>query len=316
MTVYLDDDFVAAHLSTSEAFDCVERSFRLLADGTATNAIRRRSQSGNAVLNVMWALAPTEGTMGVKSYPVVRTDVTQGTVLTLLLYSMETGELLSVMKADRLGQIRTGAATAVASAALARPESEVLAIFGTGYQAETQVRALAAAMPGLNAVRVVGRSAARRDAFIERMGAELRLEMVADEPEHAASVADVIVTATGSAEPVLRGAWLRPGTHINAVGSNVITKREVDREVLERSAVIVVDDRDVARADCGDLVANDWEVGSVGTVGEVLTGRIPGRSSADDITLFESQGLALQDVVCGALLLSRARERGLGLTIA
>jgi len=316
VTVYLDDDFVAAHLSTSEAFDCVERSFRLLADGTATNAIRRRSQSGNAVLNVMWALAPTEGTMGVKSYPVVRTDVTQGTVLTLLLYSMETGELLSVMKADRLGQIRTGAATAVASAALARPESEVLAIFGTGYQAETQVRALAAAMPGLNAVRVVGRSAARRDAFIERMGAELRLEMVADEPEHAASVADVIVTATGSAEPVLRGAWLRPGTHINAVGSNVITKREVDREVLERSAVIVVDDRDVARADCGDLVANDWEVGSVGTVGEVLTGRIPGRSSADDITLFESQGLALQDVVCGALLLSRARERGLGLTIA
>ena len=253
--------------------------------------------------------------MGVKSYPVVRTDVTQGTVLTLLLYSMETGELLAVMKADRLGQIRTGAATAVATVAMARPESEVLAIFGTGYQAETQVRALAAAMPSLRTVRVVGRSAARRDSFIERMGAELRLEMAAEEPERAASVADVIVTATGSAEPVLRGAWLQPGTHVNAVGSNVLTKREIDREVLERAAVILVDDRDVARADCGDLAANDWDVDSVGTIGELLTGRSPGRSSADDITLFESQGLALQDVVCGALLLSRARERGLGLPI-
>jgi ornithine cyclodeaminase/alanine dehydrogenase len=316
VTVYLDDEFVGTHLSTAEAFDCVERSFRLLADGSATNAIRRRSQSGTAVLNVMWALAPTEGTMGVKSYPVVRTDVTQGTVLTLLLYSMETGELLAVMKADRLGQIRTGAATAVATVAMARPESEVLAIFGTGYQAETQVRALAAAMPNIRSVRVVGRSAARRDSFIQRMSTELRLEFAPAEPEAAASAADVIVTATGSADPVLCGAWLRPGVHVNAVGSNVLTKREVDREVLERAALILVDDRDVAQADCGDLVANGWDVHSVGTVGELLTGRTPGRSSDDDITVFESQGLALQDVVCAALLMSRAREQGLGLRIA
>ncbi|RNE63975.1 ornithine cyclodeaminase family protein [Cryobacterium tepidiphilum] len=315
MTVYLDDEFVGTHLTTADAFDCVERSFRLLADGSATNAPRRRSQSGTAILNVMWALAPTEGVMGVKSYPVVRTDVTQGAVLTLLLYSMETGELLSMMKADRLGQIRTGAATAVATVAMARPESEALTIFGTGYQAESQVRSLVGAMPHLRTVRVVGRSVAKRDAFIERMSAELDLEVVAGEPEAAASVADIIVTATGSSEPVLHGAWLRPGTHVNAVGSNVLTKREIDRDVLERASLILVDDREVARADCGDFAANDWDVDSAGTVGQLLTGRIPGRGSAEDITVFESQGLALQDVVCGALLMSRARERGLGLPI-
>lgn len=314
-TIYLDDDFVGSHLGTGEAFDRVDRAFRLLADGAATNAPRRRSQSGAAVLNVMWALAPTEGVMGVKSYPVVRTDVTQGAVLTLLVYSMETGELLSVMKADRLGQIRTGAATAVATVAMARPESEVLAIFGTGYQAESQVRALADAMPALRTVRVLGRSPSHRDAFIDRMRAELDLEVVADEPQAAASVADIIVTATGSAEPVLHGDWIRPGTHLNAVGSNLLTKREVDRRMLERAAVILVDDRDVASADAGDLAANGWPVEEVGALGDLLTGRITGRNSDDDVTVFLSQGLALQDVVCAAPLVARAREEGLGLPI-
>lgn len=316
MTFYLDDDSVSSQLSTRDAFDCVDRAFRLLADGAAMNAVRRRSQAGDAVLNVMWALAPTEGVMGVKAYPVVRAGTTQGTVLTLLVYSTETGELLAVMKADRLGQLRTGAATAVATMALARRDAEILSVYGTGFQAETQIKALVDVLPQLRSIRIVGRSAERRDAFITRMRNELDVEIREDSPENAARAADVIVTATGSTDPVIQGAWIQLGTHINAVGSNVATKREVDRELLEKAAVILVDDRDVAAMDCGDLIANGWDQSTVGTVGDVLVGRTRGRRSPDDVTLFESQGIALQDVVCAALVISRATEQGLGRLIA
>ncbi|MDO8562378.1 MAG: ornithine cyclodeaminase family protein [Candidatus Limnocylindria bacterium] len=316
MTFYLDDETVSSLLSTRDAFVCVDRAFRLLADGAAVNAVRRRSQAGDAVLNVMWALAPTEGVMGVKAYPVVRAGTTHGTVLTLLVYSVETGELLAVMKADRLGQLRTGAATAVATMALARRDAEVLSVYGTGFQAETQIRALVDVLPRLRSIHVVGRSAERRDAFIARMRNELDLDIREDGPESAARAADVIVTATDAADPVIRGAWIRPGTHVNAVGSNVATKREVDRALLEKAALILVDDRDVAAVDCGDLIANGWDQSTVGTVGDVLVGRTGGRESPDDVTLFESQGIALQDVVCAALVISRATEQGLGLLMA
>lgn len=316
MPLYLDDDVVASQLSSQDAYACVERAFRLIADGSATNAVRQRSQSGTAVMNVMWALAPTEGVMGVKAYPVVRRDVSQGSVLTLLLYAIDTGELLSVINADRLSQIRTGAATAVATKAMARSDAEVLSVYGTGLQAETQIKALVSALPHLRSVHVVGRNVERRDEFIARIREELNVDVREDEPESAARVADVIVTATGSADPVIRGSWLKAGTHVNAVGSNMAIKREVDRAVLEKATLILVDDRDVAQTECGDLIANGWDPASVGTIGELLAGNIPGRTSPEDITVFESQGLALQDVVCAAFIVRRATEKGLGLRIA
>lgn len=315
MAVYLDDDVVMSQLGTADAFACVERAFRLLSDGKAVNAPRLRSAIGSAVLNVMWAMAPSEGVMGVKSYPIVHEDTTQGVVLNLLVYSIDTGELLAMMKADRLGQLRTGAATAVASKALARGDAKNLAVYGTGFQAETQIKALTAAMPGLEVVNVVGRNENHRDSFIARMRDEVDVDIRKSDAEPAARSADIIVTATNSADPVVLGDWIAPGTHINAVGSNAPTKREVDRAVLEKAAVVVVDDLEVAAIDCGDLLVNEWDLGSVGTVGDLLTGRIPGRQSPEDITLFESQGIALQDIVCAGLVISRAAERGLGFRI-
>lgn len=316
MTLYLDDGEVSSLLSRADALDCVERAFRLLAAGEATNAVRRRSQTGDATLNVMWALAPTEGIMGVKAYPVVRAGGGQGAVLTLLAYSIQTGELLAVIKADRLGQLRTAAATAVATRALVRADAETLSVYGTGFQAEAQIRALVDILPGLVSIRVVGRDPERRDAFVDRMGGELGVEVRPDGSESSARAADVIVTATGSAAPVIRGAWIGPGTHINAIGSNAATKREVDLELLERAAVIVVDDRDVAAVDSGDLIANGWDQRTVGTVGDLLLGQGRGRETPGDITLFESQGIALQDVVCAAWIISRAKQQGVGMRIA
>lgn len=307
MAIYLDDDAVSAHLSTADAYECVERAFTLLARGEATNAPRRRSVAGGATLNVMWAIAPTAGVMGVKAYPVVRADTTQGAVLSLLVYSTLTGELLGMLKADRLGQLRTGAASAVATRALARPDSEVLALFGAGFQAQTQLCAVAAVLPSLRSVRVISRGEERRAAFIAQMREKLGIEITAASPEEAVRAADVIITATGSADPVFEGGWVRPGAHVNAVGSNSPVKREVDRTLLERAGVLVTDDPEVAALDCGDLLMNGWDPSAVPTLGDVLTGRVVGRRDQDEITVFESQGLAIQDVVCAALVLSRSR---------
>jgi ornithine cyclodeaminase/alanine dehydrogenase len=312
MTLYLDDDVVSALLPMHDAIPCVDKAFRLLADGAASNAVRRRTSLGGTTLNVMWAMAPTEGVFGVKEYPVVRQDVTQGVTLTLLLHAFDSGELLAVMRADLLGRIRTGAASAVATRALARPDSHVLAVYGSGFQAETQVLAVANVLPDLRAVRVVGRDEQRRDRFIGRLRAQLAVEVLPSAAREAAEQADVIVTATGSAQPVLLGGWVRPGTHINAVGSNVATKREIDRSLLERAALVVVDDRGVAAQECGDLIANSWGLSDVVALGDVLTQRATSRSSTDEITLFESQGLALQDVVCAGLVYARAVDGAMG----
>lgn len=306
MTVHLSDADVARLLPLNDAISCTERAFRLLAAGTALNEGRQRSELSGATLNVMWALAPAEGVLGVKSYTVVRKDVSQGTTLTLLLYSTSTGELLAVMEANRLGQLRTGAASVVATQVLARPSVRRLALFGTGFQAEYQLRAMAAAFDGLESVRVVGRNPERRAAFIADMRRVLPLDIEAAAPEEAVRNADVIVTATGSAEPVLHGDWLPLGVHINAVGSNVPAKAELDRCALERCSRIVVDDRDNAARECGDLLRHGWPTTAATSLGDILVGVAEGRQSETDITLFESQGLAIQDVVCAALVHRRA----------
>jgi ornithine cyclodeaminase/alanine dehydrogenase-like protein (mu-crystallin family) len=312
MTLYLDDDDVVALLPMEDAVACVDSAFRLLSDASAVNEVRHRTETPDVALNVMWAIVPSAGVLGVKSYSVVRRDVSQGAVLTLLLYSVETGELLSVIKADRLGQLRTGAATAVATRTLAGPHAETLAIYGTGFQAETQVLALAATVPGLRTARVVGRSPERRDEFTARMRTLVHVDVGTAEPEEAARGADIVVTATGSAEPVVRGDWLTPGSHVNAVGSNLATKRELDRALLKRASVIVVDDHAAALNECGDLIANGWDQDEVVALGDVLTGRAAGRRDHSEVTVFESHGLAVQDVACAALVHERAVAAGVG----
>lgn len=316
MTLYLDDDDVAALLPMEDAVECVDSAFRMLSDASAVNEVRHRTETPDLALNVMWSVVPSAGVLGVKSYSVVRRDVSQGAVLTLLLYSVDTGELLSVIKADRLGQLRTGAATAVATRTLASPHAETLAVYGTGFQAETQVMALAVTVPSLRTVRVVGRSPERRDDFIERMRGLVDIDVGAAEPEEAARGADLLVTATGSGDPVVRGDWVSTGSHVNAVGSNLATKRELDRTLLGRASVIAVDDHDTALKECGDLIANDWEQDEVVALGDVLTGRAPGRRADSEVTLFESHGLAVQDVTCAALVHERAVAAGMGRHLA
>lgn len=312
MSLLLREADVEVLLPILEAIESVEQGFQLLGAGEATNYPRQRGNSPGATLNVMWAMAPTLGAMGVKVYPIVRTDVTQGSSFTFLLYGLPEGKLEAVIEADTLGQRRTGAASAVATRHLARPESETLAIFGAGWQAESQVEAVVRVLPRLRRVFVVGRSVERRDRFIEKMRGNLKLPVAPAGPEEAVRAADVIITITGSSEPVFDGAWLREGTHVNAAGVSFPNKRELDSETLRRAARVVADSAEAARIDGGDILLNDFEWDRMEELGPIIAGRLPGRRTEEEITVFESHGLALEDLVCAVKVLARARESGIG----
>jgi alanine dehydrogenase len=315
MPLLLRETDVEKLLPIPEAVGAVEHAFKMLGLGEAVNCPRRRAKARGAVLNVMWAIAPALGVMGVKSYPIVRTDVTQGSSLTLVLYGLPDGKLEAIFEADTLGQRRTGAASAVATKYLARPESEVLAVFGAGWQAESQVTAVAQVLPRLRRVLVVGRSEQKRDKFVAKISSEVGLPVEGAASEEAVRAADVIITITGSAEPLFDGAWLKPGTHINAAGSNFADKRELDAETVRRAARVVADSAEVARLESGDLISNgfDWE--RLDELGSVVVGEVPGRRTEKEITIFESQGLALEDLACAAEVLRRARAAGAGVAL-
>jgi ornithine cyclodeaminase/alanine dehydrogenase-like protein (mu-crystallin family) len=191
---------------------------------------------------------------------------------------------------------------------------------GTGAQARTQLQAIARVRP-VALVKAYSRTPARREAFADDMVQELGAEVVAvDSPEEAVAEVDVIVTITPAREPVLRGAWLRPGVHINAAGSNAAGRRELDEEAVGRAARVVVDARDQAMVEAGDLLAPiragrlSWE--QVEELGPIVAGAAPGRRSNEEITLFESQGIALEDVATMSLIYTRARDARRGEEIA
>jgi ornithine cyclodeaminase/alanine dehydrogenase-like protein (mu-crystallin family) len=250
--------------------------------------------------------------MGLKAYATVRGSAK----FVVLLFSTETGALLAVIEADRLGQMRTGAASGVATKYLARPDADRVGCYGTGWQARSQLEAVCA-VRRVREIRVYGRDPERRARFAEEMTSGLGVSVTAVErPEAAARDASILVTITGSKTPVLEGRWIAPGAHVNAAGSNALQRAELDVEAVRRAGLVVTDSLEQARLECGDLVVPieqgviRWE--DVRELGEVVAGKRPGRRSPEEITLFESQGVAMEDVAVAARLVARARERQAG----
>lgn len=315
MVLFLADDDVSRLLDADTAYSAAYEAFGLLGSGTATNGVRQRTVHGGATMNVMAAVAPTLEVMGVKTYPVVRTDVSQGSAFTLQLFSLATGGLTTVLRAGTLGNRRTGAATAVATSALARADSTVLTVFGTGWVAREQVAATFHQLPGIERVIAVGRSPERLTAFCADVEERTGRPVTPGAPEPAVRAADVVITATGSHTPVFDGSWLQPGTHVNAVGSNYAQKQEIDRTAVASAGGIFVDDIAVAREECGDLLhgLDDWS--GVMSLGAVIAGSVTGRASNEQVTLFESQGLALLDITAGSRVATIARELDVGVAL-
>jgi ornithine cyclodeaminase/alanine dehydrogenase-like protein (mu-crystallin family) len=234
----------------------------------------------------------------------------------LHLYSGEESRLVSVMEADKLGQMRTGAASGIATKYMSRKNSGRVGIFGTGRQARSQLEAVCS-VRSIQTVVAYGRDPERREGFCREMTEKLgRGVYPATTPEEAARDMDIVITATTSKEPVLRGEWLAAGTHINAIGSNFLTKQEIDVETVRRCACVVVDSLEQSKLESGDLAraadgeAFYWE--DARELGLVVVGEFPGREDDSEITLFKSNGIALEDVALAGRLYKAALAAGLG----
>jgi ornithine cyclodeaminase/alanine dehydrogenase len=305
--LYLTEAEVAELLTPADAIDAVEGSFRRMAAGEVDVQPRHRHKLEGGAFAVMSAVDHGIGFAGLKSYAWL---APLGTPFAVVLFDLEKAELAAVIEADKLGQLRTGAASAVAARYLARDGASTLGILGCGFQAESQVQCIREAVPTIEHVVAFCRSEERLERFCKQLGAE------AGETHRDAGGHDVVVTATTSRDPVLRGEWLRPGALVCAAGANRPDRRELDNVVLERASFVCCDSKEDARIESGDLIEPvasgvlDWL--EVHELQEVVAGEIPGRQSDADIVVFKSNGLAAWDVALAAELLARARERGVG----
>jgi ornithine cyclodeaminase/alanine dehydrogenase-like protein (mu-crystallin family) len=244
------------------------------------------------------------GYAGLKSYAWTGS----GTPFVVLLFALDPPtRLAAVIEADKLGQLRTGAASGVAARHLAREGATSLGVIGCGWQAASQIACIRAALPGIEQVSVYCRNAERLAAFCR----DYRCEPA--ESHREAADADVVVTVTTSKDPVLRGEWLRPGALVCAVGANDPARRELDNAVLERAAFVCCDSREQSRRESGDLIEPvdhgvlDWL--EVHELQDVVTGEIQGRGAPDDIVVFKSNGIAAWDLAVGARVVELAAKR-------
>jgi ornithine cyclodeaminase/alanine dehydrogenase-like protein (mu-crystallin family) len=279
----------------------VEDSFRRLAAGEIENVPRYRVRLDGGALAVMSAVDRGRGLACVKAYVAHE----EGASFVVVLF--ERGETRAVIEADRLGQLRTGAASAVAAKHLAPPGARTLGVIGCGWQARSQVACIREALPWLEEVVAYCRSEDRLAEFCREVGAE------PGESHRDPAAADVVVTITTSRDPVLRGEWLQPGALVCAAGANRPRARELDNTVLERAAFVCCDSVDNAKIESGDLIEPveqgvlDWL--EVHELQEVVAGDVSGRQSDDDIVVFKSNGLAAWDLAAAARVVELAGVR-------
>ena len=282
--------------------EAVEACFRRMAAGSVELRPRFRLGLKPGVLNVLAASDTELGVAGLKTYAVSE----GGARFVVVLFSAYQAEVLALIEADKLGQLRTGAASAVAARHLAKPGAKSLGVIGSGWQAETQVLCMRAALPELERVVAYSRNEEALAHFCQRFEAE------AGEYNKDAAEMDVVVTITSSKDPVLRGEWLRPGALVCAAGANRIQSRELDNAVVERAAFVCCDSVDDARIESGDLIEPvgqgvlDWL--EVHELQEVVAGEVPGRQAEDDIVLFKSNGLAAWDLAVAARVVELAES--------
>jgi ornithine cyclodeaminase/alanine dehydrogenase-like protein (mu-crystallin family) len=304
--LYLTEAEVGELLTPADALEAVEGCFQRLAAGAIDNTPRQRTRLEGGMFAVMSAVDRELGFAGLKSYAWLE----DGTPFVVVLFDTEKAELAAVIEADKMGQLRTGAASGVAAKYLAREGATSLGVIGCGWQARSQVACIREALPGIERVVVYCRSEDRLAEFCRDVGAD------PGQSHRDAAGQEIVVTATTSRDPVLRGEWLQAGALVCAIGANDPRHRELDNVVLERAALVCCDSLEQARLESGDLIEPveagvlDWL--EVHELQEVVAGELPGRQADDDIVVFKSNGLAAWDVAIGAVALEKAREKGVG----
>jgi alanine dehydrogenase len=263
-------------------------------------------------MHYMAASDSTGGYLGLKIYTVSPS----GARFLVPLFSGHSGDLLALIEANYLGQARTGAASGVATRVMARADARTAGIVGTGLQARTQLEAVALARK-LERVRAFGRNPERREIFARDMTARIGVPVTpVASAEEAVRGADIVVTSTTSTNPVVEGRWLEVGTHVNAIGVNFANKREIDSETVRRAEVIAADSVTQSKIEAGDLILafgddlQRWT--AVRDLSDIISGKVAGRTSPEQITIFKSNGIAIEDIVVAGRIYELARERGMG----
>jgi alanine dehydrogenase len=313
MTLHLSEADVRAVLTMRVVVEAVEEISRKQATGEVVVHPRRRFElPGGRFFHYMAAADYTSGYLALKQYTFVKG------VLRFLVpfYEIASGELLALIEADYMGQLRTGAASGVATKHLARRDARKAAIIGTGGQAKTQLEAIAVVRK-LQVVQVYGRDPNRREAFAKEMSDRIGVPVhAAASSSEAIRGADIVVTATTAAHAVVSGADLAAGMHINAIGANHAHKRELDDQAVAAADVIVVDSIEQSRQEAGDLILafhgdeSCWT--GVKRLSDLVARKTEGRTSDGEVTLFKSNGIASWDLAAAMKVYALAREQNLG----
>jgi ornithine cyclodeaminase/alanine dehydrogenase len=301
--VYVTEAQVAELLTPADAREAVEGAFERLARGVVQNPPRVRTELPDGVFAVMPCVDAELGYAGLKTYA----WLPEGTPFLVVLFSIERAEVAAIVEAELLGRRRTAAASAVAAQHLARPGASTLGVIGCGRQAAAHVEALREALSTVETVLVYCRDERALQTFCAEHGCEPA------EDYREAGQCDVVVTATTSRDPVLRGEWLSPGALVLAIGANEPDARELDNVVLERATFVCTDSREQAKLEAGDLIEPvergvlDWL--EVHELQEVATGELHGRAADGDIVLFKSNGLAAWDLAAAARVVELVSAR-------
>ncbi len=312
MALFIREDEVKQVLTMQSAIEAVEQAMKEHALGLAVNIPRERTRIQKGALHILQGAVESCGVFGYKAY----TSTREGIRFLVYLYNSQRGNLEAVIEADYLGMIRTGAAGGVAARWLSRENSKIVGMFGAGWQAQGQLEALCCVRK-IETARVFARNAEKLEAFCKSQSEKLGIEVIpCPSPRDTVSGADIIVTITTAAKPLFSHEWVEKGVHINAAGSNALIRSELDEQTLRKADILAVDAKDVAQRECGDLLPLlekgriHW--GRIFELGEIIAGRSPCRTRDEQITIFESQGMAIQDLAVGARVLQSAREKGLG----
>ena len=312
MALFLTESDVRRLLTMDLALEAVESAHRAHALGRAIDIPRQRTRVPTASLHILQGALLDENVMGYKAY----TASKAGARFLVHLFDAVDGKPQAIIEADFLGMMRTGAAGGIAAKHLSRPEAATVGLIGAGWQAQGQLDALCKVRP-LRQVRLFSRNPdnCRRASadFARRCGVEV---VPAESAEAAVRGSHIVVTVTTSGTPVVLGEWLSPGTHINAAGSNALIRRELDEMAVGRAGLVCVDSRATALREAGDLLPalekGRLHEGQLVELGEIVAGIRPGRPGPEAITLFESQGMAIQDLAVAQRLVEMAQRQGIG----
>ena len=315
MVLLLGDKEVNSVLDMHECVNVMEDAFMQVGQGKTWNRPRSRIRMPRGFHHLMAASVLGSNSFGLKTY----TSFRAGIRFLTILYDSNTGDLQALIQGGRCSQIRTGAVSAIATKFMARNNSTRVGIIGAGYQARAQLEGVCT-VRSINNIKVYDRSLETSQKFSSEMSSWLDEKIsIVPTAQDAVDDVDIVITMTTSREPVLFGEWLQPGMHVNAAGSNHWIRREVDDDVIRRSDIIVVDSIADAQVESGDLLYPiergiiRWD--QIHELASLVVGRVSGRDSDQQITLFESQGIAVSDVAVAAHIYAKAKEAGLGLDL-